>query len=347
MLVGLKHAAGHLVRRSLALLGVVLGSLLASRPEVRLALAQGVRRLRGPSLRRELQRYVIHRMLRNHPICSVVATSFGSELEVNTTDVVQRVVAVSGTWEPAITELVGGLLHPGDSFIDVGAHVGYFSLLAGQRIGREGYLRAFEASPTVFATLQANLSRNGIDPNRAENVAIVDGHDWVGTKPATWQHAGSITIDLPGSEEPLGERWVVGRSLASVLVELPPQRPLLVKLDIDGAEFAAREGIAELLRSGPAEMALLIEVTPKLAISPRGTELANGEQLVAELQAAGDMACFVVGEHYHLHDLYPSEVEAPVPAAGFLVGESNYLLLRGEIMRQRLASCSARRPARR
>jgi len=62
----------------------------------------------------------------------------------------------------------GRRLAPGDAFVDVGANIGYFSLLASKLVGESGLVVAIEPSPTIFAVLESNLARN-----RAHNVRAV------------------------------------------------------------------------------------------------------------------------------------------------------------------------------
>ncbi|WP_116126017.1 FkbM family methyltransferase [Lewinella sp. IMCC34183] len=54
-------------------------------------------------------------------------------------------------------------LRRGNSFLDVGAHYGYFSLLAARRFGGGGRVVALEASPTTFATLASNVRPAGVE----------------------------------------------------------------------------------------------------------------------------------------------------------------------------------------
>ena len=90
---------------------------------------------------------------------------------VDTGDVVGRVLAASGVWEPHVTDAFRGRLHPGDVCVDVGAHLGYYTLLASQLVGGRGHVYAFEPSLGIFRRLQANLALNGVTNVSALNVA--------------------------------------------------------------------------------------------------------------------------------------------------------------------------------
>src|SRR6476659_5958961 len=63
-----------------------------------------------------------------------------------------------GCFANAMTRWAKALLRPGGSFLDVGAHAGYFSLIAADRVGRGGLVIAVEPNPMVLATLRAHLA---------------------------------------------------------------------------------------------------------------------------------------------------------------------------------------------
>src|SRR6187455_3401205 len=74
-----------------------------------------------------------------------------------------------GCFANAMTRWAKALLHPGGSFLDVGAHAGYFSLIAADRVGRDGRVIAVEPNPVVFSALRAHLTANQISQVNACN----------------------------------------------------------------------------------------------------------------------------------------------------------------------------------
>ena len=75
---------------------------------------------------------------------------------------VSRRIREDGIWEPFETSLVLASLSPGAVFVDVGANIGYFTVLAADRVGDSGAVFAFEPDPENFSLLQANLKLNGV-----------------------------------------------------------------------------------------------------------------------------------------------------------------------------------------
>src|SRR5258708_5511745 len=51
------------------------------------------------------------------------------------------------TWEPYESSLMQKVLRPGSTFVDIGAHIGYYSLLAARQLGRRGHVLSFEPAP--------------------------------------------------------------------------------------------------------------------------------------------------------------------------------------------------------
>ncbi|GMR22232.1 MAG: hypothetical protein BMS9Abin37_0566 [Acidobacteriota bacterium] len=81
-------------------------------------------------------------------------------MRIDPEDYLQRHVFVTGRWEDETTQLVRALLKPGDSFVDVGAHVGYFTLLAADALQYGGRVHAFEPVPRSFELLENNVRSN-------------------------------------------------------------------------------------------------------------------------------------------------------------------------------------------
>jgi FkbM family methyltransferase len=95
-------------------------------------------------------------------------------MRVSTADQVGRVLAISGVWEPNATAAFRSLLRPGDVCLDIGAHIGYFTLLASRLVGADGHVYAFEPTPATYEALCANLRRNDVQNVTALPVAVGD-----------------------------------------------------------------------------------------------------------------------------------------------------------------------------
>lgn len=175
-----------------------------------------------------------------------------------------REVFFTGKYEPQETDLIGRMLGPGGVFVDVGAHWGYFSLLAADRVGPSGRVVAVEADPRIFAILAGNFARNRLDRAVAVHAAAADRDG---------------PIALAGFDEGQ-DNWGLSRvvedsSRAGAFAFEVPARPLddllddheveavdLLKVDIEGAEALAIPGMRRGLASGRYRR-LLIELHPQ------------------------------------------------------------------------------------
>lgn len=106
-------------------------------------------------------------------------------------------------------------LATGDTFVDLGANIGYFTLLASRLVGGHGRVVAIEASPSIFSQLQSNLTLNRVRNVRAVNVAIADHERTVKLyRGPTW-NVGQTTVLETADYDVEGE--VAAASLSVVL----------------------------------------------------------------------------------------------------------------------------------
>ena len=110
-------------------------------------------------------------------------TFFGRDMRVHLPDLVAAKLYQYGFFEEGLTRAIIEKLQPGDTFIDIGAHVGYYTLLASQLVGAEGHVVAFEPTPRTRTELAANTA--GLD-----NVRIVPMAAWDATERLTLQDFG-------------------------------------------------------------------------------------------------------------------------------------------------------------
>ena len=78
---------------------------------------------------------LLDRRLRTRPGTATARTRFGSDIPVTTADLIQRYLYLFGSWEPNLTHWISARIRPGDTVIDVGANIGYFTLLAAHLTG--------------------------------------------------------------------------------------------------------------------------------------------------------------------------------------------------------------------
>ncbi len=175
-----------------------------------------------------------------------------------------REVFFLGSYEPQETLLLPALLRKSDTCVDVGAHWGYFSLIAAARVGPSGRVLAVEADPRVFAILSRTVSLNpGLNVEALQvavaaesGTLVLNGYDEAGDN---W---GISSIATPQG----GARFEVQAEPLDELLDQSRVREVgLLKMDIEGAEVLALRGCERTLRERRIRNLLLELHPPQLA----------------------------------------------------------------------------------
>ena len=197
-----------------------------------------------------------------------VTTFFGARFEGTLSGLIQRSVFHFGIYEPNLTAWIVDSLGAGDVFVDVGANVGYFSLLAASAVNTSVRVVAVEPAPSTFRALEENLRRNGATNVRAINAAAYDKVDTlpIFTVPEE-EHAGGATL-----VRQIGPREadVDARPLAGMLTPDEINRTRIVKIDVEGAEIAAVQGLLPALPQMPQTVELVVELSASTEREIRG-----------------------------------------------------------------------------
>jgi FkbM family methyltransferase len=185
-----------------------------------------------------------------------IAGGIGHLLFVSTADLpldhAHAGLIVRGTLEPPVQEALRRLLAPGDVFYDIGANVGFFTLLGARLVGPHGRVVAFEPVPWCAQAVAHNIEINGFEHAEIRAVAV-GGEDGsarllvVGE--ASWSHLESTGRHADVRDEI--DVTVVSLDSLVAAGEIPP--PDVLKIDTEGAELQAIEGArATIARHRPA-----------------------------------------------------------------------------------------------
>jgi FkbM family methyltransferase len=196
---------------------------------------------------------------------SVVAqTRYGFRVRIQVRDLVSCVIYLTGQWEPYLSAYLKRRLRPGDVFVDVGANIGYYSLLASRLVGNSGSVYSIEASTTIYAALIENIALNCCKNIVPINAAASDAEGELIVWQADESNLGHSTtvMELAAAEGMKRESTVRADAIDSLLGPSVLKNARLVKIDVEGAE---RIVLAPLL-SGASRIAKdtdwLIELTP-------------------------------------------------------------------------------------
>lgn len=204
---------------------------------------------------------MVDRELRRQPRIAVTRTRGGDLVEVNTADLIQRFLYLFGVWEPNLTAWIQSRLRPGDTFIDVGAHTGYYTLLASHLVGTSGRVVAIEASPEFHRALDDAVRRNGCRNVRTVNVAAADAPGVVKLYLADPGNLGNTSVVRP--REFASSFEVAALPLPEILLSGELEHARLIKIDVEGGEASLMAGLDSALDRLPPHAELVIEVTPR------------------------------------------------------------------------------------
>jgi FkbM family methyltransferase len=220
-----------------------------------------VRRAPGSLGKSALASHVLNPYLRDRPRRRVVETRCGERFAVDTRDLIQRYVYLFGVWEPHLTHWLRRRLAPGDVFVDVGANVGVFSVLASRLVGEQGRVVAIEASPEFHTRLLRQARLNGCRNIRALNTAVSDGRTMLTFVLASSHNMGANSI-VPYEGPAESSFAIEARPLAELLEPEEIAGARVIKIDVEGAEGSAVRGLAPVLDRLRPDAEITVEVTP-------------------------------------------------------------------------------------
>lgn len=168
---------------------------------------------------------------------------------------------VNDAYEPVITRLFERLIKPGMVVVDIGAHIGYFTLMAARKVGPTGRVYAFEPGPENYEILVKNIALNECHNVTAVPKAVCDTE---GTT-SFYIHMDTVAHSLYPT--------TLGRGKSTIYVETTSldrffERegwPLvnLIKMDIEGAEAAALAGMKKIIERNET-VYLFLEFVPQI-----------------------------------------------------------------------------------
>ena len=211
-----------------------------------------------------------------------VNTCEGFLIRVDPADyAVGHTVARTGSYEPEVSATLRQLIAPGATFVDIGANIGWFSLLAAALVGPTGRVIAIEPNPRNVALLRESAKDNGFDNIDVVAVAL-------GERPgaAALETDGSngrlIPVDGPPAQAVEASFVVATYPLDTVLNEVGASRVDAIKIDVEGAEPLVLRGATRTISE--SRPLLVSEFYPlALDTSPWG----NAKRYLAMLRALG------------------------------------------------------------
>ena len=174
----------------------------------------------------------------------VVRTRYGFQYKADLGDWLGQYVYLTGVYEPPTAHVISALLCPGDTFIDVGANSGFFSLLASHRVGPTGRVISFEPVPSMRKRLLENIALNVMGNISVHDVAVSNAEGVLPLFEGPEGHKGISSLrHIDNSATTIEVKTVPLDTFSDTLSAVK-----LVKIDVEGAEQLVLEGMSNTLK---------------------------------------------------------------------------------------------------
>jgi len=176
-------------------------------------------------------------------------TIYGDYFLLNNTSCIDNNIKDFSVWEPESTSVIRNLVKPGNVVLDIGANIGYYTVIMSKIVGETGKVLSFEPTKHFFDVLQ-----HTVEINKLKNVALYDfglSDKNVVSEISIGEHSATIhwLKDSPrNGGTPLSVEQISLKRLDDVINSLNIDKIDFIKIDVDGHEPAFLEGALETLK---------------------------------------------------------------------------------------------------
>ncbi len=223
---------------------------------------------------------------------------YGTRAELVLSSDIGRCVWVAGCYEPNELYFLSRMLKPGGTFIDVGANIGLYSLVAARIVGFGGRVLAFEPSSRERELLESNIVRNHLTQVVVDSRALGnEQNSHAVLHLADDQHGGQNTLGTVVYENVrlVRDAEVEMTTLDHVVAERGLDSVDVVKIDVEGAEFAVLSGAYGIL-TAPRPV-IMMELQDDSLVA----QGSSGREVIAVLSRFGyELYCYAITNHQRL-----------------------------------------------
>lgn len=197
---------------------------------------------------------------------AITRTAFGQKIFVDTRDVgITPHLLMDGMWEPAVSEVFKHIVGSGMVVVDIGANIGWYTLLAAFRVGEKGRVIAFEPNTDLVNLLYRSIEVNGFGGTvTVEETGVMDRsctlefYKWANHQASSNFFWNSPSRAQHDTTETMQVNCV---SLDDYFREHPCSRVDVIKIDAEGSEPKIIAGAENTLRANPL-VRILMEFNP-------------------------------------------------------------------------------------
>jgi FkbM family methyltransferase len=230
----------------------------------------------------------------------------GSRLLVATNSLVGAELSLKGTFEQKETDIFLSLLKEGDTFVDIGANIGYYTVIGAKLVGNVGRVIAIEPDSYNLPILAQNIKLNVLDNVEVIPIAVGNQEGTVSLSKES-DHAQSQIVLEQGA--------ITMRPLTSILQELHINKVNFLKIDTEGAEKLVLQGATPLLEQKNIDT-IFIEINAK--------KLADFNTTVADVFA-------ILQKYFTLTLLENQQKEVDLTVIEVMLQKQDYVNVLGKV----------------
>jgi len=207
-------------------------------------------------------------------------TCFGRRIIIDTRNIQNYTIITHGIYDRGVTWAIKKYLKPGNTMVDVGANIGFFTLLGNHIVGPKGKVYFLEHNPDIFELMKSSVHINAF---RLRSVRLnMAAFNKTGTLELTWniaKHGGGhlVTTDKAQLNEKTTEVIIEKLDNLIQVEDLPVD---LIKIDTEGSELYALQGAREILDKSP-KCVIITEWNPKF-LRGRGSSVQEAIEFIAK-----------------------------------------------------------------
>ena len=229
--------------------------------------------------------------------------------------------------EKATTDLFKRIVKKGDVVVDLGANIGYFTLLAAKIVGNEGKVFAFEPEPNNFKYLRKNIEINNYTNVVALQKAVSEKNERIKLFICPYESGHHTIKQQDGIKAYRPEVFYKEKSIDIEAVSLDgffegKRKIDVVKMDVEGAEALALRGMDEILRAN-RNIKIFVEFFP-LLIEKMGD---YPKEFIRELLEDYKFSIFVIPDDYNAAGKELKKINSAEELMAFRKGEADHINL--------------------
>lgn len=213
----------------------------------------------------------------------VVVTSDGISMHCHPENLIERSILATGEWEPWETAIVRRVIKPGAVALDLGANVGYFTLLMARQAGKTGVIHAFEPTNYAHRRLTDNIDLN---PQLKKSIKVVKQGLLAAAETRMAALEARFSDRVLAHSEP---QAITFTTVDNYVMEQAVPHVDFLKIDIDGHDFEAIRGAEQTIRNH--RPLILAEVCERVLLENQ-TSVSEYINLLCELGYDSAMAAW-------------------------------------------------------